>query len=119
MAKLSKNQRRIIGETVRQTVANLGFGTPIKHGYNHGGVDDSKSNHDSKEPQKNSLFDIICEGITTGFSGLLFILFSGGIINYFGQFPQILNFGAWGLNVLLLFGACKMVFFHSSRSQPK
>lgn len=112
MAKLSKNQRKVIGEAVRQMAANLGLLTPVKQEEHDSRIDHSQSEHDPKETPPKKLFDVISELLTVGVSGLLFALFCAGIINFFGQFPQIINFGAWGISALMIFGAGKMVLFH-------
>jgi len=107
MAKLSRNQRKIIGETIRQMVANLGIATPVKHDRDRRPEHTNPEKEPEQTPPKH-LFDIVSELLTVGVSGLLFTIFCAGIIDYCGQFPQILNFGAWGISLLIVLGAWKM-----------
>lgn len=111
MAKLSRNQRKLVGEAVRQTIANLGFIGPAKQADYETGIGHSNDETEHKKAQTNFLFDAVTE-LLTGITGILFSIFSASIINYFGQFPKILNFGVWGISALLILGASKMVWLH-------
>jgi hypothetical protein len=113
MAKLSKTQRKLIGEAVRQIVANLGLVSPVKKEDQHQAIGEPRSQTDPKYDRPKTSEGIVSELFTVGISGLLFSIFAAGIINFLGQFPQILNFGAWGISVLLVFGAGKLVCCHS------
>ena len=109
MAGLSRRQRKLIGEAVRQTVANLGV---IHHAKHDDGNDNSKPDHQPPQsPQKNS-FDVICEILTVGISAVLFAIVAACFIGFFGQFAKILYFGAAGISLLIVFGAIRMVCNH-------
>jgi hypothetical protein len=103
MAKLSKRARKIISETVRQMIANLGLRAPIN---------EAQSEANPESAQQKSTADIVSEWITSGIFIILWGIFSAAVINYFSQFSWILYFGATGISSLLLFGAGKLVWFH-------
>jgi hypothetical protein len=112
MANLSRKTRKIIGETVRRTIANLGLVSPQGLDNRDYRQDHAHDERNPEQPPQKSSFDIISEFITIGIGGVIFTICWGGITGFFSQYPQILNVCSWVIGLLILFGGGKMVFYH-------